>query len=114
MPIYTDVLFLVMMIIWSLLFLFSIFCVIKKRKEIVSFVKEKFGENVRIALQGESMGAATVLNSLKSFKPYFAAVDCPFSDTLMLLFVIQLSVGAMFLLLVAQMLVVGNLTVMLR
>ena len=37
-----------------------------------------------------------------------------FSDILMLLFVIQLSVGAMFLLLVAQMLVVGNLTVMLR
>lgn len=37
-----------------------------------------------------------------------------FSDVLMLLFVIQLSVGAMFLLLVAQMLVVGNLTVMLQ
>ena len=37
-----------------------------------------------------------------------------FSDILMLLFVIQLSVGAMFLLLVAQMLVVGNLTVMMR
>ncbi|MBR6186525.1 MAG: stage III sporulation protein AE [Clostridia bacterium] len=37
-----------------------------------------------------------------------------FSDILMLLFVIQLSVGAMFLLLVAQLLVVGNLTVMLR
>ena len=37
-----------------------------------------------------------------------------FSNILMLLFVIQLSVGAMFLLLVAQMLVVGNLTVMFR
>ncbi|MBQ9263888.1 MAG: stage III sporulation protein AE [Clostridia bacterium] len=37
-----------------------------------------------------------------------------FADVLMLLFIIQLSVGAMFLLLVAQMLVVGNLTVMLR
>jgi len=37
-----------------------------------------------------------------------------FSNILMLLFIIQLSVGAMFLLLVAQMLVVGNLTVMLR
>ena len=37
-----------------------------------------------------------------------------FSDILMLLFVIQLSVGAMFLLLIAQMLVVGNLTVMFR
>lgn len=44
------------------------------------------------------------------------AADCAqdFSDILMLFFVIQLSVGAMFLLLVAQMLVVGNLTVMLR
>lgn len=37
-----------------------------------------------------------------------------FSEVFMLLFIIQLSVGAMFLLLVAQMLVVGNLTVMLR
>ncbi|MBR5110177.1 MAG: stage III sporulation protein AE [Clostridia bacterium] len=37
-----------------------------------------------------------------------------FSDILMLLFVIQLSVGAMFLLLAAQLLAVGNLTVMLR
>ena len=45
-----------------------------------------------------------------------AAPGCiqDFSDVLMLLFIIQLSVGAMFLLLVAQMLVVGNLTVMLR
>ena len=37
-----------------------------------------------------------------------------FSEVLMLLMVVQLSVGAMFLLLVAQLLVVGNLTVMLR
>ncbi|MBQ8536238.1 MAG: stage III sporulation protein AE, partial [Clostridia bacterium] len=37
-----------------------------------------------------------------------------FSKVLMLLFVVQLSLGAMFLLLIAQMLVVGNLTVMLR
>ena len=37
-----------------------------------------------------------------------------FSECFQLLFIIQLSVGAMFLLLVAQMLVVGNLTVMLR
>ncbi len=44
----------------------------------------------------------------------FSACVQDFSDILMLLFVIQLSVGAMFLLLVAQMLVVGNLTVMLR
>ena len=37
-----------------------------------------------------------------------------FSDVLMLLFVIELSVGAMFILLVAQMLAVGNLAVGLR
>ena len=37
-----------------------------------------------------------------------------FADCFQLLFIIQLSVGAMFLLLVAQLLVVGNLTVMLR
>ena len=43
-------------------------------------------------------------------------VDClyDFSHVLMLLFIIQLSISAMFLLLVTQMLVVGNLTVMLR
>ncbi len=37
-----------------------------------------------------------------------------FSNVLMLLFIIQMSISAMFLLLIAQMLVVGNLTVMLR
>ena len=37
-----------------------------------------------------------------------------FSEVLMLLFIIQLSVGAMFLLLTAQMLAVGNVTVGLR
>ena len=37
-----------------------------------------------------------------------------FSEVYTLLFIIELSVGAMFMLLVAQMLVVGNLTVMLR
>jgi stage III sporulation protein AE len=37
-----------------------------------------------------------------------------FSGVYTLLFIIELSVGAMFMLLVAQMLVVGNLTVMLR
>lgn len=44
----------------------------------------------------------------------FSACVQDFSGVLMMFFVIQLSVGAMFLLLVAQMLVVGNLTVMLR
>ncbi len=37
-----------------------------------------------------------------------------FSEVFMLLFIIQLCVGAMFLLLIAQMLAMGNLTVMLR
>jgi len=52
---------------------------------VISFVKQRFGESVKIALQGESMGAATVLSSLKSFDPYFVAVDCPFSDQIMLM-----------------------------
>jgi len=37
-----------------------------------------------------------------------------YADVFSLLFIIQLSVGAMFLLLVAQLITVGNLTVMLR
>ena len=75
-----------------------------------------------------SLGAVPMLQTLAAAMAYRAcaalleplsddrASGCiqDFSDILMLLFVIQLSVGAMFLLLVAQMLVVGNLTVMLR
>ena len=56
--------------------------------------------------------AAALLEPLSD--PRCGACLQDFSDILMLLFEIQLSVGAMFLLLVAQMLVVGNLTVMLR
>ena len=37
-----------------------------------------------------------------------------YADVFSLLFIIQLSVGAMFMLLAAQLLIVGNLTVMLR
>lgn len=55
---------------------------------------------------------AALLEPLSSSRVVACIQD--FSDVLMLLFVIQLSVGAMFLLLVAQMLVVGNLAVMLR
>ena len=43
---------------------------------------------------------------------YFAVMVAMF--VIALLFIIQLSVGAMFLLLVAQLLTVANLTVMLR
>lgn len=57
-------------------------------------------------------GCAALLEPL-SVGPFSACLQ-DFSDVLMLLFIIQLSAGAMFLLLVAQMLVVGNLTVMLR
>ncbi|MBQ7520628.1 MAG: stage III sporulation protein AE, partial [Clostridia bacterium] len=68
---------------------------------------------------GQTLAAALVYRaSAALLEPLAdeAAGKCiqDFSDILMLLFVIQLSVGAMFLLLVAQMLVVGNLTVMLR
>jgi len=37
-----------------------------------------------------------------------------YADVFSLLFIIQLSVGAMFLVLIAQLITVGNLTVMLR
>ena len=37
-----------------------------------------------------------------------------YAEVFSLLFIIQLSVGAMFLLLVAQLIIVGNVTVMLR
>ena len=64
------------------------------------------------AMLGAREAAAALLEPLSDARAGQCIQD--FSDILMLLFVIQLSVGAMFLLLVAQMLVVGNLTVMLR
>lgn len=56
--------------------------------------------------------AAAVLEPIASERVVRVIDD--FAGVLMLLFIIQLSVGAMFLLLMAQVLVVGNLTVMLR
>ena len=57
-------------------------------------------------------GCAALLEPIAD-KRISAAIQ-HFSDMLMLLFTIQLSVSAMFLLLVAQMLAVGQFTVMLR
>lgn len=67
----------------------------------------------------ETLAAAMLYRACAALLEPLAETRIPgciqeFADVLMLLFVIQLSVGAMFLLLIAQMLVVGNLTVMLR
>ena len=48
---------------------------------VIKLVKERYGEDVKIALHGESMGAATVLLALKYEKPAFVVADCPFSDS---------------------------------
>lgn len=48
--------------------------------KIFNFVKEKFNNPI-IFLHGESMGAATVLLSLKYIKPEGVVADCPFCDS---------------------------------
>ena len=50
-------------------------------RKIMAFARKVFGEDAAIALQGESMGAATVLYVLDREKPVFVAADCPFGDT---------------------------------
>ena len=67
----------------------------------------------------QTAAAAVVYRACAALLEPLSDVRCSacmqdFSDILMLLFVIQLSVGAMFLLLTAQLLAAGNLTVMLR
>ena len=51
-------------------------------RKVMAYARSVFGEDASIALQGESMGAATVLYVLDREKPVFVAADCPFSDTL--------------------------------
>lgn len=46
-----------------------------------SLVKKRFGEDCRIGLHGESMGAATCLYALKDIDPAFVIADCPFEDS---------------------------------
>ena len=51
-------------------------------RKVMAYARQVFGEDAAIALQGESMGAATVLYVLDRERPAFVAADCPFSDTL--------------------------------
>ena len=51
-------------------------------RQVMAYARRVFGEDAVIALQGESMGAATVLYVLDREKPAFVAADCPFSDTM--------------------------------
>jgi len=56
----------------------------KDLMEWVSFAIKEFGDNVKITLQGISMGAATVLIAATKYNlpenVYFISLDCPFSD----------------------------------
>ena len=49
--------------------------------EILAFVRRRFGEDCFLAVQGESMGAATALLALRYTTPDLIAVDCPFADS---------------------------------
>ena len=58
---------------------------IKERKDVLSwidFVKARFGDDVKIALEGISMGAATVLMASNFDMPNVKAIfaDCPYSS----------------------------------
>lgn len=50
-------------------------------KEVYAYAREVFGEDCRIGLHGESMGAATSLLSLRYIQPFFVVADCPFCDS---------------------------------
>ncbi len=49
--------------------------------EIIAFARRRFGPSCRLALHGESMGAATVLLVLRYTKPDLIVADCPFADS---------------------------------
>ena len=49
--------------------------------EIIALVRRRFGDDCFIAVQGESMGAATALLALRYTTPDLVAVDCPFADS---------------------------------
>ena len=49
-------------------------------KVICDYAKEVFGEDCILGLHGESMGGASVLRMLDTYKPDFVVADCPFSD----------------------------------
>lgn len=51
---------------------------------IFALVKRRFGDGCLVALHGESMGAATVLLSLRTIRPDMVVADCPFADSILL------------------------------
>lgn len=53
----------------------------KDLARIMKFVREKFSDDCRIVLHGESMGAATSLLVLRYDRPELVIADCPFSDS---------------------------------
>ena len=53
----------------------------KDLSEILTFVRRRFGAECRIAVHGESMGAATAILSLQYQKPDLVIADCPFADS---------------------------------
>lgn len=53
----------------------------KDLAEIIACVRRRFGGDCLIALQGESMGAATALLALRYASVDLVAVDCPFADS---------------------------------
>ncbi|MBQ6492324.1 MAG: alpha/beta hydrolase [Erysipelotrichaceae bacterium] len=53
----------------------------KDLARIMKFTREKFSDDCRIVLHGESMGAATSLLALRYDRPELVIADCPFSDS---------------------------------
>lgn len=51
---------------------------------IFDWTKRRFGKDCLVALHGESMGAATVLLSLRMIRPELVVADCPFADSILL------------------------------
>lgn len=49
-------------------------------KILCDYAKELFGQDCILGLHGESMGGASVLRMLDTYKPDFVVADCPFSD----------------------------------
>jgi len=49
-------------------------------KALCDYAKEIFGKDCFLGLHGESMGGASVLKMLDTYKPDFVVADCPFSD----------------------------------
>lgn len=48
---------------------------------LLAMARRRFGEDCLIALQGESMGAATALLVLRYTRPELIVADCPFADS---------------------------------